>query len=222
MSAWTCMMLTFSVWYDPRVLRETGAKTRETGAKMRETGAKKKVYHFTLLVLILMTCHVFLKTIFAHRPNRRHGPKRRPRRGIMSLWVACCFSLFLGSSPSHLWVFYLDSRCANSVFFPRVHVMCALCVVTVMLLCWILHALPEDSSDGKNQCPTIDGVLCENCAMGKGCVLEVAWGMKSIRDVGVDTSDLPCPKLDCWHVLWCNPCCQSWLFEVVFGMLDMH
>ena len=58
-------------------------------------------------------------------------------------------------------------------FFPRVHVMCALCVVTVMLLCWILHALPEDSSDGKNQCPTIDGVLCENCAMGKGCVLEV-------------------------------------------------
>ena len=59
-------------------------------------------------------------------------------------------------------------------FFPRVHVMCALCVVTVMLLCWILHALPEDSSDGKNQCPTIDGVLCENCAMGKGCVLEVA------------------------------------------------
>ena len=27
---------------DPRVLRETGAKTRETGAKRRETGAKKK------------------------------------------------------------------------------------------------------------------------------------------------------------------------------------
>ena len=60
------------------------------------------------------------------------------------------------------------------LFFPRVHVMCALCVVTVMLLCWILHALHEDSSDGKNQCPTIDVVLCENCAMGKGCVLEVA------------------------------------------------
>ena len=62
----------------------------------------------------------------------------------------------------------------NFAFFPRVHVMCVLCVVTVMLLCWILHALHEDSSDGKNQCPTIDVVLCENCAMGKGRVLEVA------------------------------------------------
>ena len=47
-------------------------------------------------------------------------------------------------------------------FFPRVHVMCD------------LHALHEDSSDGKIQCPTIDAVLCENCAMGEGCVLEVA------------------------------------------------
>ena len=37
-----------------------------------------------------------------------------------------------------------------------------------------LHALHEDSSDGKIQCPTVDVVLCENCAMGEGCVLEVA------------------------------------------------
>ena len=97
---------------------------RETRAKMRETGAKKNVYHLTILILTLMTCHVFLKTIFAHGPNRRHGPKRRPRREVMSLWVACCFSLFLGSSPSHLWVhtrvsfpFYLGSRCAKFCFF---------------------------------------------------------------------------------------------------------
>ena len=51
---------------DPRVLRETGAKTRETGAKRRETGAKKKVYHLALLLLSVVTvvaCHAFLKTI---------------------------------------------------------------------------------------------------------------------------------------------------------------
>ena len=39
--------------------------------------------------------------------------------------------------------------------------------------------------------------------------------MKNIRDVEVDTLDLPCPKLGCLHVLRCNPCCQAWLFEVV-------
>ena len=51
---------------DPRVLRETGAKTRETGAKKRETGAKKKVYHFALLFLTVVTdvtCHASLRTI---------------------------------------------------------------------------------------------------------------------------------------------------------------
>ena len=51
---------------DPRVLRETGAKTRETGAKRRETGAKKNMYHFALLLLSVVTvveCHAFLKTI---------------------------------------------------------------------------------------------------------------------------------------------------------------
>ena len=51
---------------DPRVLRETGAKTRETGAKRRETGAKKNMYHFALLLLSVVTVvarHAFLKTI---------------------------------------------------------------------------------------------------------------------------------------------------------------
>ena len=51
---------------DPRVLRETGAKTRETGAKTRETSAKKKVYHLALWFLSLVTvvtCHAFLRTI---------------------------------------------------------------------------------------------------------------------------------------------------------------
>ena len=97
-SALTCMMLTFCAWYYPRVLRETGAKTRETGTKRRETGAKKKVYHLTLLFWPVMTCRVFLKTLFTHGPNRRHGPKRRRRHVVLSLWGACCFSLSLASS----------------------------------------------------------------------------------------------------------------------------
>lgn len=76
----------------------------------------------------------------------------------------------------------------------------------------------------KIQCPTVDAVLCENCAIAESCLLEVSWGMKSTRDVGVDISDLLCPKLfvymccDATHA----PCCQAWLFEVVFGMLHMH
>ena len=88
----------------------------------------------------------------------------------------------------------------------------------------ILNALHVDSSDGKIQCPTVDAVLCENCAIAESCLLEVSWGMKSTRDVGVDISDLLCPKLfvymccDATHA----PCCQAWLFEVVFGMLRMH
>ena len=63
---------------------------------------------------------------------------------------------------------------------------------------------------------------CENCAIAESCLLEVSWPMKNIRDVEVDISNLPCPKLGCLHVLRRNPCCQAWLFEVVFGMLHMH
>ena len=47
-SALTCMQLTFSAWYYPRVLRETGAKTRE-GRQEARNGREKRVYHLTLL-----------------------------------------------------------------------------------------------------------------------------------------------------------------------------
>ena len=75
----------------------------------------------------------------------------------------------------------------------------------------------------KNQCPTVDVVLWKlHYSIAEGCLLKVSWVLKNIRDVGVDTSDLPGPKLGCLHVLRCNPCCQAWAFEVVFGMLHMH
>ena len=85
----------------------------------------------------------------------------------------------------------------------------------------MLNALHEDSSCEENNARLL--MRCfENCAIAEGCLLEVSWPMKNIRDVEVDTLDLPCPKLGCLHVLRCNPCCQAWLFEVVFGMLHMH
>ena len=33
---------------------------------------------------------------------------------------------------------------------------------------------------------------CENCAIAEGCLLEVSWPMKNIRDVEVDTLNLLC------------------------------
>ena len=66
--------------------------------------------------------------------------------------------------------------------------MCARCVV--MFYFCVLHALHEDLLDWKIQCPTV-GVLCENCVIAQSCVFEVSWGMKNIRDVGVDTSNYP-------------------------------
>ena len=35
---------------------------------------------------------------------------------------------------------------------------------------------------------------CENCAIAEGCLLEVSWPMKNIRDVEVDTLDLTLSK----------------------------
>ena len=133
--------------FPPDMIQGSCAKRAQKCAKR---AWKECVYHLTLLVLTFMTCHVFLKTIFAHGLNRRHGPKRLPRRGVMSLWVACCIML-LQSVP------------------------------------WQLSIAPLSSYMGF-----------------------------------ISTSDIPCPKLHCWHVLWCNQCCQSWMFEVVFGMLHMH
>ena len=69
------------------------------GRKKARNGREKKSVPLDPLVLTVMTCRVFLKTLFTHDPNRRHGPKRRRRHVVLSLWGACCFSLSL-ASPS--------------------------------------------------------------------------------------------------------------------------
>ena len=162
-SALTCMMLTFCAWYYPRVLRETGAKTRETGAKRRETGAKKKSVPLDPLVLTVMTCRVFLKTLFTHGPNRRHGPKRRRRHVVLSLWGACCFSLSLARSsiaPFSSWngfisvLLGLPVRMFLDFAACSVHLLYVMSLLCTCLLwlwwfcveCWMLNALHEDSS----------------------------------------------------------------------------
>ena len=75
--------------------RENARNGRKKGAKRAR---KKRVYHLTLLFWPSWLCRVFLKTLFSYGPNRRHGPKRRRRHVVLSLWGACCFSLSLASS----------------------------------------------------------------------------------------------------------------------------
>lgn len=222
--------------FAPDIIQGSCAKRARKRAKRAQKGAKrarKKSVPLDPLVLTVMTCRVFLKTLFTHGPNSRHGPKRRRRHVVLSLWGACCFSLSLASSsiaPFSSWngscLFYLDSRCACFWILPRsVHLkyVMLLFVVTVVFLCWVLNVeRPAWGFFVWNNNTRLLMWCCENCAIAEGCLLEVSWPMKNIRDVEVDTLDLPCPKLGCLHVLRCNPCCQVWLFEVVFGMLHMH
>ena len=159
-SALTCMMLTFSAWYYPRVLRETGAKTRETGAKKHAMGEEKKG-----VPLDPLTCRSFLKTLFAHGPNRRHGPKRRCRHVVLSLWGACCFSLSLASSsiaplsscigfipvllglPARMFLDFVTYSC---------YVFASCCDGDAFVL--QLECPAWGSFGWKNQCPTVDVV----------------------------------------------------------------
>ena len=217
-SALTCMMLTFSAWYYPRVLRETGAKTRETGAKKHAMGEKKKVYHLTLLFWPSWRVARFWRPSL--HMARTEGMVRR-EGAVMWSWACGGHAVSVWALPvlpSHLWVhalasfpLYLDSRRACFWILSRIHVMYLLRVVTVMLLCCSLNALHEDPSGEKINARLL--MWCrENCAIAEGCLLKVSWVLKNILDVGVDTSDLPGPKLGCLHVLRCNPCCQAWLF----------
>ena len=168
-SALTCMMLTFCIWYYPRVLRETGAKTRETGAKRRETGAKKKSVPLDPLVLTVMTCRVFLKTLFTHGPNRRHGPKRRRRHVVLSLWGACCFSLSLASSsiaPFSSWNGFISVLLGLPVrmfwILPRVvFILYLLCICLLWMWCFCVECWTPCMRilRVKKKCPTVDVVL---------------------------------------------------------------
>ena len=79
-------------------LARNGRENARNGRKKARNGREKKSVPLDPLVLTVMTCRVFLKTLFTHGPNRRHGPKRRRRHVVLSLWGACCFSLSLASS----------------------------------------------------------------------------------------------------------------------------
>ena len=148
-------------------------KRAKTGAKRRETGAKKKSAPLDPLVLTVMTCRVFLKTLFTHGPNRRHGPKRRRRHVVLSLWGACCFSLSLASSsiaPFSSWngfisvLLGLPVRMFLDFAACSVHLIYVmyLFVVTVVFLCWMLNVdRPAWGFFVWKKSPTADVVLWE-------------------------------------------------------------
>lgn len=140
-------------------LARNGRENARNWRKKARNGREKKSVPLDPLVLTVMTCRVFLKTLFTHGPNSRHGPKRRRRHVVLSLWGACCFSLSLASSsiaPFSSWngscLFYLDSRCACFWILPRVvFILYMLCICLLWLWCfcvecWMLNALHEDSS----------------------------------------------------------------------------
>ena len=196
-------------------LARNGRENARNGRKKARNGREKKSVPLDPLVLTVMTCRVFLKTLFTH------GPKRRRRHVVLSLWGACCFSLSLASSsiaPFSSWngfisvLLGLPVRMFLDFAACSVHLIYVvyLFVVTVVFLCWMLNV--ERPAWGffvwKNNARLLMW-CCENCAIAEGCLLEVSWPMKNIRDVEVDTLDLPCPKLGCLHVLRCNPCCQA-------------
>ena len=147
--------------FAPDIIQGSCAKRARKRAKRAQKGAKrarkKKGVPLDPLVLTVMTCRVFLKTLFTHGPNRRHGPKRRRRHVVLSLWGACCFSLSLASSsiaPFSSWngfisvLLGLPVRMFLDFAACSVHLIYVmyLFVVTVVFLCWMLNALHEDSS----------------------------------------------------------------------------
>ena len=209
--------------------RNRRENARDRRKKRRNGRGKKRVPPDPLALTVILCC-VVLKTLFSYGPNRRHGPKRRRRHVVLSLWGACCFSLSLasfsiapfGSCIGFIPVLFGHGAHVSRFVASNVHIeyVMYLFVVPVVFLCWMLSALHEDSSCEKNA-PLLMW-CCENCAIAEGCLLEVSWPMKNLRDVEVDTFNLLFPKLGCLHVLRCNSCCQAWPFEVVFGMLRMH
>ena len=216
--ALTCMMLTFCAWYDQRILRETGEKTRETGAKKRGTGAKRKCV--PLDPLVLTVTHVFEDPFCAWSAE---GMVRRESAVVLSVWGTLFqpvpWQFFHHTFECTHWLILVLLRLQVRKFLVFFHVfmLCARfvlwCVVTVVLLCCILKGF-----FGWEMPDCWCGVVW-NLRCSWRCVLEVSWCRKNIRDVEVDTSDLPCPKFGCSR---CNPCRQACLVEVVFGMLHVR
>ena len=152
-------------------LARNGRENARNGRKKARNGSEKKSVPLDPLVLTVMTCRVFLKTLFTHGPNRRHGPKRRRRHVVLSLWGACCFSLSLASSsiaPFSSWngfisvLLGLPVRMFLDFAACSVHLIYVmyLFVVTVVFLCWMLNvARPAWGFLVWKKCPTVDVVL---------------------------------------------------------------
>ena len=191
------------------------ARNARNGRKKARNGREKKSVPLDPLVWPSWRVACFWKPFL--RMVRREG-------AAMWSWAcggACCFSLSLASSsiaPFSSWngfisvLLGLPVRMFLDFAACSVHLIYVmyLFVVTVGVLCWMLNV--ERPAWGffvwKNNARLLMW-CCENCAIAEGCLLEVSWPMKNIRDVEVDTLDLPCPKLGCLHVLRCNPCCQA-------------
>ena len=161
-------MLTFCAWYYPRALRETGAKTRETGAKKRRNGRGKKRVPPDPLALTVILCCVVLKTLFSYGPNRRHGPKRKRRHVVLSLWGACCFSLNLasfsiapfGSCIGFIPVLFGHGAHVSRFVASNVHIEYVMYLFVVPVVFFVLNV--ERSAWGFfvwKKCPTADVVL---------------------------------------------------------------
>ena len=159
--------------FAPDIIQGSCAKRARKRAKRAQKGAKrarKKSVPLDPLVLTVMTCRVFLKTLFTHGPNRRHGPKRRRRHVVLSLWGACC-SLSLASSsiaPFSSWngfisvLLGLPVRMFLDFAACSVHLIYVmyLFVVTVVFLCWMLNvARPAWGFLVWKKYPTVDVVL---------------------------------------------------------------
>ena len=167
-------------------LARNGRENARNGRKKARNGREKKKVPLDPLVLTVMTCRVFLKTLFTHGPNRRHGPKRRRRHVVLSLWGACC-SLSLASSsiaPFSSWngfisvLLGLPVRMFLDFAACSVHLIYVmyLYVVTVVFLCWMLNV--ERPAWGFFVWKKHARLLmwcCENCAIAEGCLLEVSW-----------------------------------------------
>ena len=117
-------------------LVRNGRENARNGRKKARNGREKKSVPLDRLVLTVMTCRVFLKTLFTHGPNRRHGhPKRRRRHVVLSLWGACCFSLSLASSsiaPFSSWNDFI-----SILLGLPVHMFLDFAACSVHLICYV-------------------------------------------------------------------------------------
>ena len=148
-------MLTFCA----KSLTRNACRNQQNGCKLT-----RKTVPIDTFVVTVMTCHVFLKTLFGHSPNTGHGPKIKRRRGVWSLCGACCFSNFsIPSLSSNIGFRFPLLRIQMRIFVNcSLLCVCALCcdhgalILPFQFPAWIFL-------DKKIQCPTVDVVLRYRC-----------------------------------------------------------